>query len=98
MTEDPKSGRTLYLHPADQKTIREAAAAAGKGNSEYVLDLIAADRPDRHPVVLTEDEQVELRDGVREVRGFLREAREALAGSGPGLAEALRALARGRAR
>ena len=98
MTEDPKSGRTLYLHPADQTTIREAAAAAGKGYSEYVLDLVAADRPDRHPVVLTASEQVELRDGVREVRAFLREVKAEVAESGPGLAEALRALARGRAR
>ena len=61
-------------------------------------DSARADCPDRHPVALTEDEQIELRDGVCEVRGFLREAREELAGSGPGLAEALRALARGRAR
>ena len=43
--EDPKRARSLHLSPADQTRLREAAAAAGKTNSEY-LDLIAADDPD----------------------------------------------------
>ena len=78
--------------------VREAAAASGKENSEYVLDLVAADDPDRHPVVLTEDEQMELRDGVRELRDFLRTVNAALVDSGLGLAETLRLLARERGR
>ena len=94
MTEaDPKRARSLHLSPAEQTRLREAAA--GKGNSAYVLHLIAADDPDCHPVVLTPDEQVELLDGVREMREFLRAAKTGLAGSGLGLAEALRALSRG---
>ena len=89
MTEqDPKRARSLHLSPAEQTRLREAAAAAGKTNSEYVLDLIAADDPDCHPVVLTPEEQVELRDGVREMREFLRAAKTGLAGSGRGLSEA----------
>ena len=87
--EDPKRARSLHLSPADQTRLREAAAAAGKTNSEYVLDLIAADDPDCHPVVLTPDEQVELRDGVREMREFLRAAKAGHAGSGLDLPEAL---------
>ena len=85
--EDPKRARSLYLSPAERTRLREAAAAAGKTNSEYVLDLIAADDTDCHPVVLTPDEQVELRDGVREMRELLRAAKTGLAGSGPGLPE-----------
>ena len=87
--EDPKRARSLHLSPADQTRLREAAAAAGKKNSEYVLDLIAADDPDRNPVVLTPDEQVEVLDGVREMREFLRAAKAGHAGSGRGLPEAL---------
>ena len=60
-----------------------------------MLDLVAADDPDRHPVVLTPGERVELRDGLREMRGFLREAKAALGAGEPGLADALLA-ARGR--
>ena len=98
MIEDPKRPRSLSLDPAERKTVRDAAAAAGKPISQYVLDLVAADDPGRHPVVLTPDEQVELRDGLREVRGFLRGAKAALGEGGPGLAEALRLLARERGR
>ena len=35
--EDPKRARSLYLSLADQTRLREAATAAGKKNSEYVL-------------------------------------------------------------
>ena len=87
--EDPKRARSLHLSLADQTRLREAAEAAGKKNSEYVLDLIAADDTGCHPVVLTPEEQVELRDGVREMRAFLRAAKAGHAGSGPGLPEVL---------
>ena len=73
MIADPKRPRSLSLDAAERKAVRDAAAAAGKPISQYVLDLAAADDPDRHPVVLTPGEQAELRDGLREVRGFLRE-------------------------
>ena len=98
MIEDPKRPRSLSLNAAERKTVRDAAAAAGKPISEYVLDLVAADDPGRHPVVLTPGEQVELRDGLREVRGFLRTAKAALGEGGPGLAGALRPPARERDR
>ena len=86
--QDPKRARSLHLSPADQTRLREAAAATGKTNSEYVLDLIAADDTGCHPVVLTPEEQVDLRDGVREMREFLRAAKAGHAGSGLGLPEA----------
>ena len=98
MIADPKRPRSLSLDPAERKTVRDAAAAAGKPISQYVLDLVAADDPDRHPVVLTPGEQEELRDGLRELREFLREAQAALGEGAPGLAETLRLLARERGR
>ena len=98
MIADPKRPRSLSLDAAERKAVRDAAAAAGKPISQYVLDLVAADDPDRHPVVLTPDEQVELRDGLREVRGFLGTVKAALDESGPGLAEALRLAERERGR
>ena len=91
MTADPKRPRSLSLNPAERTMVREAAAAVGKENSEYVLDLVAADDPERHPVVLTEDEQLELRDGLREL---LRTVRERLGEGGPDAAAALRSPAR----
>ena len=87
MTGDPKRPRSLSLKPAERTMVREAAAAAGKGNSEYVLGLVAADDPERHPVVLTPDEQLELRDGLREL---LQTVRERLGKSGPDAATAPR--------
>ena len=41
--EDLKHARSLHLSSADQTRLREAVAAAGNQNSEYVLDLIAGD-------------------------------------------------------
>ena len=93
--EDPKRARSLHLSPADRTRLREAAAAAVKTNSEYVLDLIVADDTDCHLVVLKPDEQAEVLDGVREMREFLRAAKAGLVGSRLGLSEALRALSRG---
>ena len=49
-----------------------------------MLDLALADDVDRHPVALTEAEQAELRDGMREVQGFVRAVRDALPEGGPG--------------
>ena len=76
--------------------IREAADASGKTISRFVLDLALADDVDRHPLALTEDEQAALRDGVSEVRGFVRTLREALPEDGPDLAETIAALSRKR--
>ena len=63
--------RSLHCKPAEQAMIRERAAAAGKTASRYVMELALADDPDRHPLVLTEEEQAELRDGVRELQAFV---------------------------
>ena len=56
--------RSLHCNPAEQAMIRERAAAAGKTVSRYVVELALADDPDRQPLVLTEEEQAALRDGV----------------------------------
>ena len=57
--------RSLHCKPAEQAMIRERAAATEKTVSRYVMELALADDPDRHPLVLTEEEQAELRDGGR---------------------------------
>lgn len=88
--------RSLHCGPAEQATIRERAAASGKTISRHVLDLALADDPDRHPLVLTEEEQAELRDGVREVRALVRALQHALPGGGPGLPESIAVLSRER--
>ena len=84
--------RSLHCNPDEQATIRARAAAAGKKVSRYVLDLALADDPDRHPVVLTPDEQAELRDGVRELRVFVR-AVEGEVSPAERLLESIRAVA-----
>ena len=87
--------RSLHCSPAEQAMIRERAAAAGKTTSRHVLDLALADDPDRHPLVLTEEEQAELRDGVREVESFVHALkRELPGGSGLNLLAAISVLAR----
>ena len=84
--------RSLHCNPDEQATIRARAAAAEKSVSRYVLDLALADDPDRHPVVLTPDEQAELRDGVRELRIFVRAAEGGISPTGR-LLESIRAAA-----
>ena len=84
--------RSLHCNPDEQATIRARAAAAGKKVSRYVLDLAVADDPDRHPVVLTPDEQEELRDGVRELRVFVRAVEGEVSPAGR-LLESIRAVA-----
>ena len=66
MSEAPSGRRQRSLHckAAEQAMIRERAAAS-KTISRYVLDLALDDDPGRHPLVLSADEQAELRDGVR---------------------------------
>ena len=59
--------RSLHCKPAEQAMIRERAEAASKTVSRYVMELALADDPDRHPLVLSEEEQAELRDGVLDV-------------------------------
>ena len=84
--------RSLHCNPDEQATIRARAAAAEKSVSRYVLDLAVADDPDRHPVVLTPDEQEELRDGVRELRVFVRAVEGEVSPAGR-LLESIRAVA-----
>ena len=90
--------RSLHCNPAEQAMIRERAAAAGQTVSRYVVELALADDPDRHPLVLTEEEQAALRDGVREVQAFVQALRRELpGGSGLSLLSAISLLARERA-
>ena len=91
--------RSLHCTPAEQAMIREKAAEAGKTISRHVLDLALADDPDRHPLVLTEEEQRELMDGIREVGAFVLALRRELpGGSGLNLLGAVSLLARERGR
>ena len=91
--------RSLHCAPAEQAMIRERAAEAGKTVSRHVLDLALADDPDRHPLVLTEEEQRELVEGIREVEAFVRALRQELpGGSGLSLLGAISLLARERGR
>ena len=90
--------RSLHCKPAEQAMIRERAAAAGKTVSRYVIELALADDPDRHPLVLTEEEQVEQRDAVLELQALVRAFRHELpGGSGLSLLSAISVLARERA-
>ncbi len=86
--------RSLHCNPEEQAMIRARAEAAGKPVSRYVLDLALADDPDRHPVVLTPDEQAELRDGVRELRAFVRAVNDERASTARSLPTEVRVLAR----
>ena len=90
--------RSLHCKPAEQAMIRERAEAAGKTVSCYVMELALADDPDRHPLVLSEEEQVKLRDGVLELQALARALRRELpGGSGLSLLSAISVLARERA-
>ena len=78
--------------------IRARAAAAGKKVSRYVVELALADDPDRHPLVLTEEEQVEQQDGILELQALARALRRELpGGSGLSLLSAISVIARERA-
>ena len=92
MTEDVRRQRSLHCKPGAQALIRERAALSGKTVSRYVLDLALADDPERHPVALSEDEQREMQERVREIWIFVRAAKAALGDGGIGLAEAIRGL------
>ena len=90
--------RSLHCKPAEQAMIRERAEAAEKTVSRYVMELALADDPDRHPLVLTEEEQAEQRDAIRELQVFVRALRRELpGGSGLSLLGAISVLARERA-
>ena len=90
--------RSLHCKPAEQAMIRERAEAASKTVSRYVMELALADDPDRHPLVLSEEEQVKLRDGVLELQALARALRRELpGGSGLSLLSAISVLARERA-
>ena len=90
--------RSLHCKPAEQAMIREHAAAAEKTVSRYVMELALADDPDRHPLVLTGEEQVEQQDGVLELQALARALRRELpGGSGLSLLSAISVLAGERA-
>ena len=90
--------RSLHCAPAEQAMIRARAAEADKTVTRHVLDLALADDPDRHPLVLTEEEQREVRDGIREVGAFVLALRRELpGGSGLSLLAAISLLSGERA-
>ena len=89
--------RSLHCTPAEQAMIREQAGAADKTVTRHVLDLVLGDDPDRHPLVLTEEAQQELRDGVRAVEAFVLALRRELpGGSGLSLLAAISLMAQER--
>ena len=89
--------RSLHCTPAEQAMIREKAAEADKTVSRHVLDLAHADDPDRHALVLTEEEQRELLEGMRALGAFVLALRRELpGGSGLSLLGAVSLLARER--
>ena len=93
MTKDYRRQRSLHCKPGEQAKLREAADAADKTVSRYVIDLALADDPSRHPVALTPAEQAELRGRVAEVWEIARSAKAAAEESGMSVAEAIRSLA-----
>ena len=78
--------RSLHCKPAEQAMIRERAAATEKTVSRYVVELALADDPDRHPLVLTEEEQADQQDGILELQALARALRRELPG-GSGLSQ-----------
>ena len=89
--------RSLHCTPAEQAMIRARAEEASKTVTRHVLDLALADDPDRHPLVLTEEEQAELHDGIRAVEAFVLALRRELpGGSGVSLLAAISLMARER--
>ncbi|MYA88484.1 MAG: hypothetical protein F4X97_08550 [Boseongicola sp. SB0662_bin_57] len=90
--------RSLHCPPEEQAMIRGRAKAAGKTISRYVLDLALQDDPDVHPVVIDEEAQLSLLEGMLEVLGVVRLLREELpGGSGQSLLSAISAMAGERA-
>ena len=95
MTDDGrKRRRSLSSTLREQAMIRRQAREAGKNQSRYLLDLVRADDPERHPLVLDAAEQAELRDGLAETRALARALRRELpGGSGLSLLSAIEVLA-----
>ena len=87
--------RSLHCPPEEQEMIRMQAKAAGKTISRYVLDLALSDDPDVHPLVIDEEEQFALLDGMFEVRDIVRLLRDELpGGSGQSLLSAISLMPR----
>ena len=85
--------RSLHCSSKEQNEIRARAKAAGKTVTRYVLDLALADDPNRHPLVLTSEEQREQLGMLRHCDGVLRMLRKELpGGSGLSLFQVLAVL------
>lgn len=90
-----KRQRALSCTAEEQDMIRRQARKAGKSHSRYILDLVRADDPERHALVLSEAEQAAVRDGTAEVTAFVRALRRELpGGSGLSLLSAIAVMAR----
>jgi len=69
--------------------------AAGQTVSRYVIGrLLADDPPDRHPLMLTDEEQRAAQDGGLKLRAFVRTLRREPSGSELNLLSAIAVLAR----
>ncbi len=88
--------RSFHCSPKEQAEIRVRASAAGKTVTRYVLDLALDDDPNRHPLVLTAEEQREQLEMLRHCDGVMRMLRKELpGGSGLSLFQALAILEQG---
>ena len=87
--------RTVHCPPDKQEAIHKRAGEADKSVSRHLIELALADDPDRHPLVLTPDEQREMRDNLRHLKGLVRALRQEIPGmNGVSLLEALALLCR----
>ena len=87
--------RTVHCPPDKQVAIRKRAEQADKNVSRYLIGLALADDPDRHPLVLTPDEQREMRDNLHHLEDLVRALQQGIPGmNGVSLLEALAVLCR----
>ena len=91
-----RTTRSLHCKTQEQDEIRARAKSAGKTATRYVLDLALADDPNRHPLVLTAEEQREQLEMLRHSDGVMRMLQQELpGGSGLNLFQVLTILERG---
>lgn len=88
--------RSLHCSPKEQDEIRARAKTVGKTVTRYVLDLALADDPNRHPLVLTAEEQREQLEMLRHSDGVMQMLHQKLpGGNGLDLFQVFRILERG---
>lgn len=82
MSADRARGRSIYCEVETQDAMRERAREAGVPLSRLVVERAQADDPDRHALVLGEDEQEAMRGDVGACAALARSLRRGLPGCG----------------